>query len=496
MQELLTHISIQETGVIHILTDMTDKNEISIQNPEEKYRNLIEQAADGIFVFDYEYNFISANKNGCLMLGYDKIDLLKLNIRDFIPAQFSGKLPINLLKLSNGHPHLVERQLMRKDGTILYTEVNAQITSEGNIQAIVRDTTDRKHAQEKLQKAKDRYDILSQATSDTIWDWDIPNNQVVYNEGITQMFGYGISEVDNVSGWWKMNIHPDDLLTVSRSLAGIFNTKGHKIQLEYRFRCADGSFKYIYDRAFVIYSDDNNPIRMIGAMQDITYAKEEEKRMVKAIIDAQKKERCHIGQELHDNINQILLGSLLTLSMTKEKQGDIEKIFECIEISRGHIGHAINEVRKLSHDLTLISFEECSLQNIFEGLLTVINVNNKFNIELYFDEIDNKYVCDDIQVNLYRIFQEQIKNIIHYSEATSIEISITRTVNAIGMRIFDNGNGFNIKTVKKGSGLSNIRKRAESLSGKFILNSSIGKGCEIIIDIPLQNRVSKILFDF
>lgn len=487
MQGLLTHISILETGIINSLVNVTDKNEISIQKTEEKYRNLIEQAADGIFLFDRQCNFILANTNGCLMLGYDKDSLLKLNIRDITPAQFAGKLPINLSKLSNGHPQLVERQLMRKDGTIFYTEVNAQITIEGNIQAIIRDTTDRKHAQEILQKANDSYAILSQATSDTIWDWDIVNNKIVYNDGVTQMFGYTISEVDNVVDWWKMNIHPDDLLIVSRSLSEVFNTRTHKMQLEYRFRCADGSFKYIYDRAFVIYSEDNNPIRIIGAMQDITYVKEEGERIIKAIIDAQKKERCHIGQELHDNVNQILVGSLLTLGITKEKEGDIEKIFECIEMAKRHIGKAINEVRKLSHDLALVSFEDCSLQSIFENLLSVINLNNRYHIELYFDEIDKKYISDDIQVNLYRILQEQIKNIMTYSEANEIKISITLSGNVLRMRIFDNGKGFNTKTVKKGIGLSNIRKRTESFSGKFILNSSIGGGCEIIIEIPLEN---------
>ena len=303
------------------------------------------------------------------------------------------------------------------------------------------------------------------------------------------MFGYKISEVDNITDWWKMNIHENDLPAVVKSLAENFGNRNNKMQFEYRFRCADGSFKYIYDRAFVIYNENKKPIRMIGAMQDITYAKEEEKRMVKAIIDAQKNERCHIGQELHDNINQILLAALLTLKMTKEKHSDIEKVFERVEISRGQIIQAISEVRKLSHDLTLISFEECSLENIFEGLLTVINLNDTFHIKLHFDKIDNKYICDDIQVNLYRIFQEQIKNIITYSEATSIEISVTLTVNTIRMRIFDNGNGFNIKKVKKGIGLSNIRKRVESFSGNFILNSSIGKGCEIIIEIPFENSM-------
>jgi len=91
----------------------------------------------------------------------------------------------------------------------------------------------------------------------------------------------------------------------------------------------------------------------------------------------------------------------------------------------------------------------------------------------------------DIQINLYRILQEQMKNIVKYAEATEIEITIKKSTNAIKMRVYDNGKGFNVKSAKKGIGLSNIRKRAESFSGKFAINSSIGKGCEIIVEIPL-----------
>jgi signal transduction histidine kinase len=81
--------------------------------------------------------------------------------------------------------------------------------------------------------------------------------------------------------------------------------------------------------------------------------------------------------------------------------------------------------------------------------------------------------------------QEQVKNIAKYAEASKIEVSLTRSGSTISMRIFDNGKGFDVKTAKKGIGLSNIKKRAESLSGKFILNSAPGKGCEIIVEIPV-----------
>ncbi len=475
-------------GTVLLFNDISYKNKIEdkLKLTEEKYRNLVEQAADGIFIFDQQSNFMSAYPIGCRSLGYTKEEVLKMSLKDITPEKYLSK-PLNLAELNSGIPYLVERQFVRKDGTVIFTEVQVQLTSTGNIQAIVRDITDRKNAEIKTLKAIKQYDILSRATSDTIWDWDIVHNKVSYNGNISKMFGYEITEVENVPEWWQQKIHPDDLESVSESVDEVFAKQLTHLQLEYRFRCDDGSYKYIYDRAYVIYDEQHKPLRMIGAMQDVSYKREEEKRIAKAIIDAQEKERLYIGQELHDNVNQILAGSLLTLSMAKEKQTDVENILGYIQVSKGHILHAINEVRKLSHELAPASFDDLSLENIFSTLLTGINVNNQYTINLHFDPIINVAVSDNIQINLYRILQEQVKNILNYSAATTIDVTVTFADNIVKMRTADNGTGFDTKKIKGGIGINNIKKRVEALAGKLILHGAPGKGCEMIIEIPCED---------
>ena len=190
------------------------------------------------------------------------------------------------------------------------------------------DMTERKRAEIETLKAIERYEMLSKATSDTIWDWDITSNKMQYNSGITNMFGYTETQVNDVINWWKENIHPDDLQLALDTYYGAIEKTSQTIQLEYRFRCAGGNYKYIYDRSFVTYDANGKPLRIIGAMQDVTYAKEEEKRIAKAVIHTQEQERLFIGQELHDNVNQLLASSLLTLSMVKHYREDKEKVVE------------------------------------------------------------------------------------------------------------------------------------------------------------------------
>ncbi len=342
----------------------------------------------------------------------------------------------------------------------------------------------RKNAVLKLKLAVERYDILARATSDTIWDWDIVHNTMLYNDGITNILGYQTSEVENVVDWWNEKIHPDDFKKVTELVEDVFEKGLQKFQINYRFRCADDSYKYIFDRAYVQFDENGNPARMIGAMQDITYQVQEEMRTNKAIIDAQEQERNFIGGELHDNVNQILAGSVMALGMVKENTVGTKQAFEFIQMGKGHILSAIDELRKLSHKLAPASFDDNSLRNAFEDLLQTFNVNGQFNIKLNFDDGCNA-VNGDMQINLYRILQEQIKNIVKYAEASEIEVAVTQTRSAVKMRIADNGKGFNVKTAKKGIGLSNIKKRAESFSGKFMVISAPGKGCEIKVELPI-----------
>jgi PAS domain-containing protein len=121
------------------------------------------------------------------------------------------------------------------------------------------DITVRKNAETRMQTAIERYDILAQATSDTIWDWDIENDRMLYNEGINTVFGYKVSEIENVVEWWNQKVHPDDLKKIMEPLDDIFENGLEKFQLNYRFCAADGSYKHVFDRAFVILMRTINP---------------------------------------------------------------------------------------------------------------------------------------------------------------------------------------------------------------------------------------------
>ncbi|KFF02507.1 PAS domain-containing sensor histidine kinase [Flavobacterium reichenbachii] len=136
-----------------------------------------------------------------------------------------------------------------------------------------------KDTNEEIKESNEKYDIVAKATSDTIWDWKIQEDSINWNKGIETIFGYNQLEVGKTSKWWFDKIHPEDSIRMSIKLYSFIEQKTEKWQDQYRFKCADGTYKYVLDRGFLLKDDNGRAIRMIGAIQDITKQKEEEQRL-------------------------------------------------------------------------------------------------------------------------------------------------------------------------------------------------------------------------
>jgi two-component system sensor histidine kinase UhpB len=451
---------------------------------EEKYRVSFEEASDAMLISDSTGNILDSNRSATQLFGYSSRELAGMHITDLY---FRGELQERSLQykdLLTTTAIRAERTIVRKSDRHVSVEVTVKLLPDGRFMAILRDISERKKTEQELKAAVERYDILAQATSDTIWDWDIAGNTKLYNPGLTKMFGYDSCSIDNASKWLNEKIHPEDLPMVVESFQHVITNKLQHLLLEYRFQCADGSYKNIFDRSFVIYDSDKNPVRMIGSMQDITQTRNEEKRVEKAIIEAQEKERLHIGQELHDNINQILASAHMTLSSAKDYFPDVARTNRLINISRERIEEALLEIRKLSHQLAPAVADGALLKDLFLELFNSVDVRGRFKIDFHFDNRLNDLADETLMLNLYRIMQEQLKNIVKYAQPEHILVILRMHEKNIFFTIRDDGQGFDLHTAKKGIGLNNIRKRVESLCGRFTLKTAPGEGCQLTAEIP------------
>lgn len=164
-------------------------------------------------------------------------------------------------------------RLKRGDETYAFIEENGYILRDNEGEAIrmigvLRDISQRMEQELEIKAHLERYNAVSKATSDAIWDYDFITEKVSWNNGVKEIFGY--EQVEEIYQWWYDHVHPEDVEGVAAIVAACKKERRSRWTAEYRFRCQDDSYKFVLDRGFLIFDDNGEAIRMIGAMQDIT----------------------------------------------------------------------------------------------------------------------------------------------------------------------------------------------------------------------------------
>ncbi|MDB5103805.1 MAG: cph15 [Fibrobacteres bacterium] len=125
----------------------------------------------------------------------------------------------------------------------------------------------------------ERFEIISRATNDVVWDWDLNTDSVRWNANFTSLFGYPREEIEPGSESWSQRVHPEDYQRVLDGIHSVIGGTGQSWSDEYRFRRRDGSYADILDRGFVLRDAAGRGVRMIGAMQDISARKQAEQEI-------------------------------------------------------------------------------------------------------------------------------------------------------------------------------------------------------------------------
>jgi PAS domain S-box-containing protein len=315
-----------------------------------------------------------------------------------------------------------------------------------------------------------------------MWIFDTDNLSIlqVNNAAITS-YGYSENEFTSLR---LLDLVYDDFTETERISIikeTIKSNKVYKGRYKHKKKSGDIIDVEIYSNIITINDKRYESVIAIDVTEKILF----ERKITKAIIKTQEDERYEIGTELHDNVCQILASSQLSLEMLKDNIHP--ESLPWLNRSREFITLALQEIRNISHRLAPAFFDRTGLEEAFSDLLDDFNVNHQFQINLNVNlgTMPNK-LNSEIQLNLYRILQEQLRNISKYAKAKAIEVDVIILKTNLIFSIADDGVGFDYNTVKKGIGLANIRRRAELFSGKMDIESAAGEGCKLIITIPIQ----------
>jgi two-component system sensor histidine kinase UhpB len=297
-------------------------------------------------------------------------------------------------------------------------------------------------------------------------------------------------------------VHSEDAAAVTRAQEAAMAT-GRLEPVVFRILTRQGEEKYVEGRGAM--RRDSDGIAFIGTCQDITekvkaelqlkaYSEqiakervEHQRKLVRASIEGQEKERADIGRELHDNINQILA---VTKAYVDAAMNEEEKRDELLLRSLKNLDAAIQEIRRISKSLVPPTIDKNGLVDSVNDLIDTIRVVNPFAINFRYEKEKLSNLSQQQQVALYRIVQEQFNNIIKHAEATKVSIELTGSADLVNLLIRDDGKGFDPKAKRQGVGLSNILSRIELFDGKLEVIAAKGNGCTLKVLLPKEHKVA------
>ena len=366
---------------------------------------------------------------------------------------------------------------LRAADYLLKDDINASSLEKSIVYNI-----ERKRTNTLLEESEKRYSSLFQLSPQPMWIIDTEQFRFVQvNLAAIEKYGYTEDEFRELS---LFDIVQDEFsVEDKRKLATAVSHSSIPYKGRYRHKTKSGSILDVdtYANTIKINEEEFESAIII----DMTESIRTEQMITKAIIKTQEDERYEIGTELHDNVCQILASTQLSLDMLQDNLD--AKAVTWHSKTKQFINLALDEIRNISHRLAPSFFDQTTIQDTFTELIDNFNPENKYEIMVSLDtETLSASVSRDMQLNLYRILQEQLRNISKYANAKQIEISLHKDSNWLHFIIADDGVGFDPNTTKKGIGLANIRRRAELFSGTLEIESAPQNGCRMKIRIPLN----------
>ncbi len=512
---------------------------LALSESEQRYRTLMEQASDGIHTYDFQGNLIEVNTTLCEMLGYTREQLLRLNVKDLIPAEGLASAPIRFDELRSGKTIIRERQLLRKDGSLLEVEISGRMLQEGMLLSIVRDITPRKEAEEKLKQSEEWLHAILEVSRDGILVEE--NETVVYaNRSYRLLFGYE---------------KPEEL--IGQNISVVLSDADQERMLEYgrrRRRGEDTPSLYEFKgkrkdgtlldlEAAVSTSIVDGRTHIITAARDIAERKQaenalrqahgglekrvairtaelarinealqaemaERKRMEQTLreseqrlkialqtnVTAQEDERRRIARELHDELGQHL--TALTLGLGE--LGDAVQFSDWACAKLRQLQELTNQISREMHalamDLRPTTLDDLGLQPALGNYLEQWMERTGISTDLHSIGFDEHRLPPNVETALYRIVQEAVTNSIKHARADRVSVILERRLGYVLTIVEDNGQGFDVEAVMREPvtqgwlGLLGMRERVTLLGGTVNLESSPGIGTTVFVRIPISEK--------
>ncbi|MEP6948156.1 MAG: PAS domain S-box protein [Ginsengibacter sp.] len=497
----------QLTGYAKVTRDISSQKKIKddlvelalkqaglFQSAYEKLLFHIENTPLGFIEWDDKLHIRSLSKRAEEIFGWTLQEFIESKRNAF--AEIYEEDQPRLLKLfkqllsGKVERNNIQNRNYTKDGKVIWCDWFNSVLKDKDgkvitIMSLVQDITERKESEDNLRHSEERYRQIVETAQEGIWLIDENRRTTFVNKKVCEIFQYSREEMMGKDIYYLIDDadRKEALKSLERGKVGMVES------IDFRFIKKSGKLIWTTLSANPVFDDDGNYKGVLAMVSNITEKKilqqqlleeqmNKQREITKAVVNAQEKERAGIGEELHDNVNQLLAASKLYLNHSLSEPDYTPFILK----SQEYIATAIEEIRKLSHALVGPGLDKTlglvdSIEELISNISIVKDMKIAFNYSTYYEEESEA----GLRLVIYRIIQEQVSNILKHAEASEIEIELKKEVNDLMLIIKDNGKGFDTSAKRKGIGLKNIKHRAEIYDGVIEIRCPPGNGCQMKI---------------
>lgn len=487
-----------------------------IQDSLENHNALLESIGDSFYAFDKEYRVTYWNPTVEKLTGIKRNDIIGKVIWDFIPEvneEFVKGYKIALHDKKKFNFETFDSWIKA------WLEVTIYPTHQG-ASVVIRDISAKKTSEQQIQEFNERFSLITKASHDAIWDWNILTGEHYWGEGFNMIFDEEVAGVNLDHDRWKERIHPQDRERVSKLLMDILNDpERNSFEAEYRFIKTNGTEIYLVDKGTVVRDAHGKPTRMVGAIQNITRRKAYEQslkilntELAKSIRDLEisNKELEQFAFVASHDLQEPLRMITSFLTLIEKRYGDTID-----ERGQQYIRFAVDGAKRMREIiLDLLEFsrigtvtEEKKLVNATDLVNEVLIVHKK-NIRdkqatIHLTELP-EILCHPNSI--MQVFQNLISNALKYHDGShrpEITIGFTEKKDSWQFSVSDNGIGIEKEYLDKifvifqrlhqkeqysgtGIGLAICKKIVEFHGGKIWAESEVGKGSTFFFTVKKQ----------
>jgi PAS domain S-box-containing protein len=478
-----------------IFRDITERKqtEVALKISENKYRQLVELAQEGICQIDENSITTFVNPSMAGILGYTEAEMMGRHLFSFMDERGKEIAQNNIERRQRGVAGQHDFEFIKKDGTRIYTTMEtAPITDEqGNYKGALAGVIDiSKHVQAEasLKVSEELHRSVLNSISDSVYITANKGNFTFVCQNVDVIFGHSKEEIEamgNIEKLFGKNIYSKDelkqkgeIVNIEKSIVDKTGVLHHLILNVKQVQIGQGE---------ILYSCRDITERK-QAEQNLKNSRNQLRRLAQKLETVREEERIEIAREIHDALGQNLTALQIDLSLVKKKLPENDKKIQEIASSMSEqIKILSKSVQQISMDLRPKILDDLGLLPAIKWQTDEFQKKTGIKCQLTLNIKEKDIDLDRHQLStVYRICQETLTNIIRHAEATLVKVVIEEQDGHLILKVEDNGKGISKEQINSADslGIIGIKERCLSCGGEMNIGGGPGKGTWVTVTIP------------